>query len=96
MTKQAMTDFLEAVRTDEATAGGLIEAIGGNQESGAVETFAAFARERGFAVTPQDVEELRALLEQEGTLSETQLDAVAGGNGGGDIAIFSTFLRKVR
>lgn len=59
MTTYAMMEFLEAIRTDEETARGLIASIGLNPDMHAAEAFAAYAREQGYPVTPEDVEQLR-------------------------------------
>jgi hypothetical protein len=76
MTKQAMTEFLEAVRTDEEIARGLIAAVGLNPEMQAAEAFAVYAREQGYPVTPEDVEQLRETHAAEPMISIDQLDKI--------------------
>lgn len=82
MTTEALNDFAKAVQTDETMARGLVAAIGRKQGDEAVEAFAAYAQERGFDVTPQDAVALQAAASrtEEGTLSDDELEGVAGGN----------------
>lgn len=77
MTTEAVYNFAKAMQADEKMARGLIAATGQKQGAEAAEAFAAYAREQGFAVTGQDVAALQS--NAEGTLSEAELDGVAGG-----------------
>lgn len=76
VTKAAMTEFLEAVRTDEDIACGLIAAVGFNPDMQAAEAFAAYAREQGYSVTHEDVEQLRETHAAEPLVSIEQFDEI--------------------
>jgi len=78
MSMQALNDFAAALRGDEEMAQGLAAAIGDKQGGEGMEAFVAFAQQRGFTVTTQDVEELRQAEDREGVLSDNELDAVSG------------------
>jgi hypothetical protein len=80
MTKQALADFANTLGCNTQMARGLAAAIGDRQGDEAAEAAAAYARERGFVVTPEDVAALQATAGDEaGSLSDDQLDTVAGG-----------------
>lgn len=80
MMTKAMRAFLEAVRTDEDTATGLIAAVGLNPHMRPAEAFVAYAREQGFAVTARDVERLRDAGPADGAGYIGSPVASAGGN----------------
>lgn len=81
MTTEALQDFANAVQTDTQTARGLVAAISRKQGEEAADAFAAYAQEQGFAVTPQDAAALQAADSTgERTLSDDELEGVAGGN----------------
>lgn len=73
MTEQ-MKKFLEAVSTDEALMTRLDE-IGSLGKDEAASAFLAFAKERGYELTADD------LKIEEGELEEINLDDVSGGAG---------------
>lgn len=80
MTTEALHAFASSLDTDPEMAGGLVAAVGQKQAGDAAEAFAAYARERGYAVTREDVEAVQAAAGREdGTLADDQLDTVAGG-----------------
>lgn len=77
MTTEAVYNFAKAVQANEEMAHGLVTAVSQKQGSEAAEALAAYAREQGFAVTSQDAAALQGSAE--GTLSDDELDGVAGG-----------------
>ncbi|MCQ0988072.1 Nif11-like leader peptide family natural product precursor [Jiella marina] len=78
MSIEAMSAFAEAARADQEMADGLAGCLNGNAGTEAVETFAAYAQARGFAVTVEDVLTLQPSSDGDGTLSDAELDAVSG------------------
>jgi predicted ribosomally synthesized peptide with nif11-like leader len=80
MTIEALNAFANALRTDPEIARGLSAAVEQNQAGDAAQGFAAYAREHGFAVTREDVAALQAAARnEEGALSDEQLETVSGG-----------------
>ena len=78
---QAMNDFVQAVRDDKEVASGLIEAVGSKEGAEAAAAFAAYARDRGFAISQESVEEAFRLVERRaGEISDEELEAVSGGS----------------
>lgn len=80
MTIEAINDFAKAVEANTEIARGLVAAIGRKQGEEAAEALAVYAQEQGFTVTRHDAEKLQAAASTERTLSDDELEGVAGGN----------------
>jgi predicted ribosomally synthesized peptide with nif11-like leader len=79
MSKESFQNFLDRVAKDDALRRELAGMATGTPGAMPVEVLARFAAERGFAVTADDVRS------HSSELSDSELEGVAGGFGGGMI-----------
>lgn len=79
MSEHAFQEFIEAAGEDPALAEGAQKAVGDLQGNEASAALAAYARARGYDVTDEEVATAMAAGVPDGTLSDDQLDGVAGG-----------------
>lgn len=82
MTSNTMHGFVEALRSDEQLARGLSAAVANKPEAETAQAVAAYARQHGFNITTEDAAMLRRSPREDASLTDDQLDTVAGGRGG--------------
>jgi predicted ribosomally synthesized peptide with nif11-like leader len=86
MSIDSLNNFMKLVATDESIDTKLQQAIGNQEGPAACETVASFGKERGYDFTPEEVAEFRKTIlsynqgQESGELSESELEAVAGGH----------------
>ncbi|MCQ0988068.1 Nif11-like leader peptide family RiPP precursor [Jiella marina] len=78
MSNKTLNDFAAALRGDETLSAGLASAIGRKRDAEAAEAFVVYGREHGFDVTAEDAEAYRQAAGGESSLTDEELDAVAG------------------
>ena len=78
MSSEGFARFLRAVNDDADLADALVRATADHGGAADAEVLSAFAQSRGYDVSSEDIEGHRS-AGQDGELSETALDGVAGG-----------------
>lgn len=79
MSMDAFRTFLDAAADDARIAEGARRAAGDGEGAESVRSLAAYAREAGYDVVPDDVAAFDHAMRSEGELSGSELDSVAGG-----------------